>query len=434
MINLENYRTDGRINIDEIEKENPNKMIELLGARKKCWLLNKKYLYKEIYPNTYEDYAEVIAAEIAGYLELEHAEYDFAVSKGNYGVVTKNFLNEEAGEILITGKEIIRDVLLNYIKPISYACNDYKKLKEKNNIEQMTLEEKNQYIRTLNNMTKIYGINNRQQDLIEKYIEHADRLNSQPLADEMIQGYDNLFEMLEYTYADFFENYDQIMDQEKVNANGIVNNLFDLWSIIDIYIKKNKLGTTEDCVRLNNSLFELFIFDLLTLQGDRHSENWSVIVNKKENTIRLAPLFDNSNIFNLNRSKAITTLSDLTQRLANPKLQSGKRDRMEKQLKKALYHPSTLLSVYGESGKYLEQAETFINLYSREDLQYLKEKIESLDENTMSFIFAKIESSSKIKIPNEVKEIVSQSIKTNGEEILKIMTEKKGEYLDEKQI
>ena len=205
MINLENYRTDGRINIDEIEKENPNKMIELLGARKKCWLLNKKYLYKEIYPNTYEDYAEVIAAEIAGYLELEHAEYDFAVSQGNYGVVTKNFLNEEAGEILITGKEIIRDVFLNYIKPISYACNDYKKLKEKNNIEQMTLEEKNQYIRTLNNMTKIYGINNRQQDLIEKYIEHADRLNSQPLADEMIQGYDNLFEMLEYTYADFLK-------------------------------------------------------------------------------------------------------------------------------------------------------------------------------------------------------------------------------------
>ena len=56
-------------------------------------------------------------------------------------------------------------------------------------------------------------------------------------------------------------------------------------------------------------LSKVFMYDILTIQGDRHSDNWGLIVDHKTKKVRLAPLYDNSNIYNLGRMKAIKAIS-----------------------------------------------------------------------------------------------------------------------------
>ena len=55
--------------------------------------------------------------------------------------------------------------------------------------------------------------------------------------------------------------------------------------------------SSEQKVRIEQELSRMLLFDLITLQGDRHSNNWGIIFN--DNTYRLCPLFDNSASFGL---------------------------------------------------------------------------------------------------------------------------------------
>ena len=57
------------------------------------------------------------------------------------------------------------------------------------------------------------------------------------------------------------------------------NNLFDMWAILDAYIRRNKLIVPEG-ENILEGLAQRFLFDILTLQGDRHASNWSLIKNK----------------------------------------------------------------------------------------------------------------------------------------------------------
>ena len=67
-MDLEKYRENGRININKAKEEQVIKFsdTEQRGARKnKFWFNNHKMMYKDIYPETYEDYAELIGYEFA---------------------------------------------------------------------------------------------------------------------------------------------------------------------------------------------------------------------------------------------------------------------------------------------------------------------------------------------------------------------------------
>lgn len=62
-------------------------------------------------------------------------------------------------------------------------------------------------------------------------------------------------------------------------------------------------------------LVRVYFFDLITLQGDRHIWNFGVIIDK-ENHVRPAPIFDNANMCNLNRTK---TVQEFMQLIESPK-------------------------------------------------------------------------------------------------------------------
>lgn len=99
------------------------KSIEPAGAKTKSWYVddNKEkrereceilYLYKEPKEGTGEDWAEVIAFQLACSLELPCAEYRFASLNGRRGVISPKFL-PPATE-LIEGTELITEIDKEY--------------------------------------------------------------------------------------------------------------------------------------------------------------------------------------------------------------------------------------------------------------------------------------------------------------------------------
>lgn len=77
------------------------------GRKEKCWLKfnNKEYLFKTG-ASGYEIWAELISSELAKQCNLNTADYDLAIYKGNYGVVTPSFLID--GDIILSGEDLYK--------------------------------------------------------------------------------------------------------------------------------------------------------------------------------------------------------------------------------------------------------------------------------------------------------------------------------------
>jgi hypothetical protein len=88
--------------ISEIPSDYGNN-IEQLGTKEKFWFKKDgvKFLFKKNRANTGEDWAEKIACELASLLNIPHADYDFAIWRGDRGVVSPSFCKD--GEELVLG-------------------------------------------------------------------------------------------------------------------------------------------------------------------------------------------------------------------------------------------------------------------------------------------------------------------------------------------
>ena len=95
---------EGRIILDNL------KLVDnyVEGRKPKVWLTDgvKLYLFK-MHAINYENYAELIASELAKQCDLSTATYDLAIYKGQTGIVTTSFL--KSNEIIISGEEILSD-------------------------------------------------------------------------------------------------------------------------------------------------------------------------------------------------------------------------------------------------------------------------------------------------------------------------------------
>lgn len=73
----------------------------------------------------------------------------------------------------------------------------------------------------------------------------------------------------------------------------------DYWTLFDIY---NHLDELSDTYKLDKEeiclgLYEMMVFDLITMQTDRNTHNIHFIANKETKTFRLAPILDNELAF-----------------------------------------------------------------------------------------------------------------------------------------
>ncbi|MEH1845911.1 MAG: HipA-like protein [Nostoc sp.] len=89
---------------------------EDLGTKEKFWFRHQdlgRCLFKKARPNTGEDWAEKIAAELCELLGLPHADYELATFNGQNGIVSPSFLPHQYA-ILTLGNEILARIISNY--------------------------------------------------------------------------------------------------------------------------------------------------------------------------------------------------------------------------------------------------------------------------------------------------------------------------------
>ena len=418
-MDLEKYRENGRININKAKEEQVIKFsdIEQRGARKnKFWFNNHKMMYKGIYPETYEDYAELIGYEFAKLLGMNCASYDLAIYNGNFGVITKSIVNEDR-ETMVSGSEIISTVYTDYIQILFYLLNEFKNLLKKYNINNYS-----EYL-LLDDNSKAEFSNDLIILVITTSIDCYEN-NSDISKNETIYKYFQLFEDVEMMYNEDFN--------PKKREKGILltNNLYDLWSIIEIYSTMFKLKL--DIEGFMNDLINMFIFDILTSHGDRHADNWSVIIDKNTNEIKLASAYDNSGIFCLNRKNGVPIIYERAIKLMDEKLSEPKRVRITEMLAQSINSGAPGLKVEMNDVKNREKKENliakFINHSSDEILIKLEEIINKIDENAIENMFQNIEFKTKKEVPREVTLVVKTILQYNLNEIRGLL-DKKGRSL-----
>jgi hypothetical protein len=90
--------------------------LEQLGSKPKFWFQQgeQRWLFKEARPNTGEDWAEKVAAQIAGLIGIDAASVDLALCGTRRGTVSPSFLDHAAGDVLIHGNELLGGLVTGY--------------------------------------------------------------------------------------------------------------------------------------------------------------------------------------------------------------------------------------------------------------------------------------------------------------------------------
>lgn len=178
----------------------------------------------------------------------------------------------------------------------------------------------------------------------------------------------------------------RILDDTFSNLNNTSyhNNLTDIWTAIDKRYKNQKI--TEKIV---NQVVNVFIYDILIANIDRHSDNFGIIENGEN--VSLTPLFDNEKI-----------LSELSLLYGGYSLGVDEED-----------HKFFEIDLEPEE-KYLMK---FLNVSSNEYKELLKSKLWIIDEDNIERIFERIEDRIKRKIEPIIKSRIKVGFATQLENI-----------------
>jgi hypothetical protein len=98
----------------------PREDIEQMGSKAKFWCRspvgNQLWLFKFSRRHSGEDWSETVAAQIAGALDIPHAQIALAVCDGQRGSLSRNFVDENEGCQLVHGNELLFHLDPNYPK------------------------------------------------------------------------------------------------------------------------------------------------------------------------------------------------------------------------------------------------------------------------------------------------------------------------------
>lgn len=100
---------------------------EQLGSKPKFWVLldDRRWLFKEARPDTGEDWAEKVAAEIARAIGIHAATVELAEYGGRRGCISLNFVDVKAGQALVHGNEILGMRVTGYDKGKTFSQSDH---------------------------------------------------------------------------------------------------------------------------------------------------------------------------------------------------------------------------------------------------------------------------------------------------------------------
>ena len=101
---------------------------EHMGSKEKFWYRDREgvwWLFKYPRKNTGEHWAEKVAAEVAGRLEIPHGRVELAIRDGSPGTVSESFVDESQGQELVHGNQALYETVLGYDRNMSRHQSDY---------------------------------------------------------------------------------------------------------------------------------------------------------------------------------------------------------------------------------------------------------------------------------------------------------------------
>ena len=199
-----------------------------------------------------------------------------------------------------------------------------------------------------------------------------------------------------------------------------LNSLEELWLILTNFFR-NKPYAEDNVTRLMSSLANLYMFDALTIQGDRHSDNWMVGIDENGKAF-LTPLYDNSNALNLNRQKTFDSLVNNFN--SYKKLNEIKKPRLYKKILGQVYHPSTLLTVelrdnLKDKKNCLDVLEDFIVISDSQYKEILGKMISFIKDGRMNEVYEEVEKKIGQPLPDKLKYYMAEIFKVHISEIEK---------------
>ena len=101
--------------------------VEPMGSKEKFWYRDREgvwWLFKYPRKNTGEHWAEKIAAEVAGRLEIPHGRVELAIRDRSPGTVSESFVDESQGQELVHGNQALYETVLGYDRNMSRRQSD----------------------------------------------------------------------------------------------------------------------------------------------------------------------------------------------------------------------------------------------------------------------------------------------------------------------
>lgn len=198
-----------------------------------------------------------------------------------------------------------------------------------------------------------------------------------------------------------------------------LNNLEQLWALSDIYLELNH-SDKKYTETIMNYLVNTFLFDLITMQADRHIENWGIVKNQETNEIEAAHLFDNSACFGLWDPK-------LDQRMYNfyytlNSYQMLNTEKTKKQFINTFYKDRMLLTASEDAIKNararkrennLEVLDYFLKASNEDYINLFEDYITKIKTISISSLLTKIEEEQKITISDNIKQYLIDAMNWN---------------------
>lgn len=223
-----------------------------------------------------------------------------------------------------------------------------------------------------------------------------------------------------------YKKLDKYQQMKKIFKH--LNNIQDIWCILETLIK-NK----ETVSNIVNVLLSHFVFDCITLQGDRHPNNWGIISDGEH--LKAAPLFDNSSALGLGYPNIEERINNLRSSAMSVRY-SG-----YDQVNNFIYQSGasfTLKNPFMNNSEYkLKQTvlDTFTDLIGDSESELVKniyKQLNSLDEDTIERLIIKVEEENGIKMPSELHFYITFILDYNINNLKKIIQEKRKDDIDDR--
>lgn len=230
-------------------------------------------------------------------------------------------------------------------------------------------------INKLNNSRHVYTLNTNNKTYYFKYIDYISDVYNELIAEEIAKDYN--IPHIHYDLASYngnigvisesflkedevYTSISNILKKVYLNDDKNHNNLTDLWDTFDILFNNEELTS-----KLINKIINIFIFDILIANNDRHDENYGIITSN--NNIDVSPIHDNS-----------CMLSEIS-----------------------LYDNEYGIMVEQDDNDTIED---FLNISSPEFTELLKSKLWIIEEDNINKILDRVEKRINRKIEDNIKD------------------------------